>query len=92
MKDDYTKVEISKTDITGEEEIEGAHLQILDKDGEVVEEWTSTKEPHLIEYLPVGEYTLHEGKCAYGIRLCACGRCDLYGRGDWGNPAGFYEG
>ena len=60
MKDDYTKVEISKTDITGEEEIEGAHLQILDKDGEVVEEWTSTKEPHLIEYLPVGEYTLHE--------------------------------
>ncbi len=60
MKDDHTKVEISKTDITGEEEIEGAHLQILDKDGEVVEEWTSTKEPHLIEYLPVGEYTLHE--------------------------------
>ena len=60
MKDDHTKVEISKTDITGEEEIEGAHLQILNKDGEVVEEWTSGKEPHRIEYLPVGEYTLHE--------------------------------
>src|SRR5699024_10345920 len=55
MKDDHTKEEISKTDITGEEEIEGAHLQILNKDGEVVEEWTSTKESHLIEYLPVGE-------------------------------------
>lgn len=60
MQDDHTKVEISKTDITGETEVEGAHLQILNQDGEVVEEWTSTNEPHLIEYLPVGEYTLHE--------------------------------
>ena len=60
MKDDYTKVEITKTDITGETEIEGAKLQVLDKDGSVIEEWTSGKEPHLIERLPVGEYTLHE--------------------------------
>lgn len=60
MQDDHTKVEISKTDITGETEVEGAHLQILNQNGEVVEEWTSTNEPHLIEYLPVGEYTLHE--------------------------------
>lgn len=60
MKDDHTKVEITKTDITGEEEIEGAALQILDQDGNIVEEWTSGKEPHLIEQLPVGEYTLHE--------------------------------
>lgn len=60
MKDDHTKVEITKTDITGEEEVEGATLQVLDKDGKIIEEWTSGKEPHLIEQLPVGEYTLHE--------------------------------
>ena len=60
MKDDHTKVEITKTDITGETEIEGAKLQVLDKDGSIIEEWVSGKEPHLIERLPVGEYTLHE--------------------------------
>ena len=43
MKDDHTKVEITKTDITGEEEVEGATLQVLDKDGKVIEEWTSGK-------------------------------------------------
>lgn len=60
MKDDHTKVEISKTDITDEAEVEGATLQVLDKDGNVVEEWISGKEPHLIEKLPVGDYVLHE--------------------------------
>ena len=59
MKDDHTKVSIRKTDITTGEEIKGAKLQILDKEGTVVEEWVSGEE-HLIEYLPVGEYTLHE--------------------------------
>lgn len=59
MEDDHTKVSISKTDITDGKEIEGAKLQILDHDGEVVESWT-TGEEHLIEYLPVGTYTLHE--------------------------------
>lgn len=59
MKDDHTKVSISKTDITDGKEIQGAKLQILDKDGNVVEEWTSGEE-HVIEYLPTGEYTLHE--------------------------------
>ena len=59
MEDDHTKVSISKTDITDGKEIEGAKLQILDQDGEVVESWT-TGEEHLIEYLPLGTYTLHE--------------------------------
>ena len=59
MEDDHTKVSISKTDITDGKEIEGAKLQVLDQDGEVVESWT-TGEEHLIEYIPVGTYTLHE--------------------------------
>ena len=36
-----TKVEISKTDITGGSEIPGAHLQVLDYAGNVVDEWVS---------------------------------------------------
>ena len=43
MKDDHTKIEITKTDITGEQEIEGAKLQVLDEEGNIIEEWTSTK-------------------------------------------------
>ena len=59
MKDDVTKVEISKTDIAGKE-LPGARLTIYDKDGNVVESWVSEDQPHYIEMLPIGEYTLHE--------------------------------
>lgn len=59
MKDDVTKVEISKTDIAGKE-LPGAKLTILDIDGKTVESWTSGNKPHYIEMLPIGEYTLHE--------------------------------
>ncbi len=59
MKDDVTKVEISKTDIAGKE-LPGANLSILDKDGKEVESWTSGNKPHYMEMLPIGEYTLHE--------------------------------
>ena len=50
MVDDTTKVEISKTDITGEEEIPGCELEIKEKDTDtVLDAWTSTEEKHLIE-------------------------------------------
>lgn len=52
---------ISKTDITGDTELEGAHLEVTDSDGNVVDEWTSTTQPHLIEGLNGGQtYTLTE--------------------------------
>lgn len=52
MVDDTTKVEISKTEITGEEEIPGCELEITDKEsGEVIDAWTSTEEKHLVESL-----------------------------------------
>ena len=59
MKDDVTKVQISKTDISGKE-LPGAKLIILDKNGKTVESWTSEGKPHYIEMLPIGEYTLRE--------------------------------
>lgn len=60
VEDDFTKVSLSKRDITNEEEVEGAHLTLLDEAGEVVEQWVSTNESHLIEALPTGAYTLVE--------------------------------
>ena len=60
MQDDVIKVEISKVDITTNKELPGAELIITNKDGKVVEHWTSTGKPHYIEKLPAGDYTLTE--------------------------------
>ena len=62
MVDDTTKVQISKQDITTGEELPGATLQIIDEDGNVVEEWVSTDEAHFIEGKLIAgkEYTLKE--------------------------------
>ena len=66
MLDDVTKVEINKTDVTDSKEIPGAKLTILDKDGKVVESWVSKKDPHMVEKLPVGTYTLREEQAPDG--------------------------
>ena len=62
MIDDTTIVKISKQDMTTGTELAGAKLQVIDKDGNVIEEWLSTNEPHYIEAkLIAGEsYTLRE--------------------------------
>lgn len=60
MKDEPTKVSISKKDITNHEELPGAHLTITDEEGNIVDEWVSTDEPHYVERLPIGKYTLTE--------------------------------
>jgi len=59
-QNETTKVEISKVDITNEEELPGATLQIKSEAGKIIEEWISTDKPHLIEMLPVGDYVLSE--------------------------------
>ena len=62
MVDDTTIIKISKQDMTTGTELAGATLQVIDKDGNIVEEWVSTNEPHYIEAkLIAGEtYTLRE--------------------------------
>ena len=69
MLDDVTKMEISKKDITDSSEVPGAKLIILDKDGKKVESWTSTDKPHMVEKLPVGEYTLREEQAPDGYLI-----------------------
>ena len=61
ITDEDTKIEISKQDITTKKELEGAKLKVTDKDGKVIDEWTSGKQPHMIKNLTAGEtYTLTE--------------------------------
>ena len=52
-------MEISKVDATTSEELPGATLR-LEHDGELVEEWISTSEPHVVKGLEPGVYTLTE--------------------------------
>lgn len=74
MEDDFTKLEISKADITTGEEIDGAMLEIwsVDRSGrrlKKMDSWTTGDDGHeadgrpkrhRIDYLPVGEYVLTE--------------------------------
>ena len=69
MLDDVIKVEISKVDITTNKELPGAELIITNKDGKVVEHWTSNDKPHYIEKLPAGDYTLTEITAPNGYEI-----------------------
>ena len=61
IENETTCIEISKTDITGEEELVGAKLTVIDENNEVVDSWTSTEKTHKIEGLIVGKtYILRE--------------------------------
>ena len=64
-----TKLEISKTDITGEHELKGATLSIIDVNGNVVASWVSDGTAHYIERIPVGKYILREEIAPYGYKI-----------------------
>ena len=66
IENDFTKIDVSKRDITNESELAGAHLTVTDSDGTIVDEWTSTTEPHRIEALAPGSYTLTETQSPQG--------------------------
>ena len=69
MKDDITRVQISKVDIATGKELPGAELVIKDKDGNTVAQWVSKDKPHYIEKLPAGEYTLTEITAPNGYQI-----------------------
>ena len=67
-KNQPTTVEVTKADITTGTELDGASMSVLDKDGNVIDSWTSVKDsPHVIKRLQVGKtYILREELASYG--------------------------
>ena len=62
-----TSVDISKQDITNGKELPGAKLEIRAADGNLVEDWTSTKTPHTVRGLELEKaYTLTETRAPDG--------------------------
>lgn len=67
-----TKTVLSKTDLTGEKEVEGASLKVTDHDGKIIDEWVSSKDPHEIQGLTVGQtYILHENLAPNGYNIAS---------------------
>lgn len=61
-----TTTEFSKQDLGGNE-LEGASMRLTDDEGNVVDEWTSSKTRHIIRGLVYGKtYTLHEDLAPIG--------------------------
>ena len=70
VEDDLTTVQISKVDAQSEKELEGAKLQIIDEENNIVEEWTSTKEVHVVRGLVANKkYILREQVAPLGYTL-----------------------
>lgn len=62
-----TMIEISKTAVTGTEELEGASMQLLDSNRNVICEWISGKKPYIVEGLEIGKtYILKEDLAPIG--------------------------
>jgi hypothetical protein len=66
--DQETRIALSKTKITGEQELPGCEMQLQDAEGNILETWISGQEAHILEgVLIAGEtYTLVEKRPASG--------------------------
>lgn len=71
VKNEPTLVGFSKVDADTDERISGARLQVMTKDGDVLEEWTSNEHVHHITgKLGAGEtYILHEASAPEGYEV-----------------------
>lgn len=65
-ENDSIDVDVSKQDVYGNE-LEGAKMQLIDKDGIIIDEWVSAKEKHTVTKLKAGEYTLKEAAAPAGF-------------------------
>ena len=94
IPNDYTKVKISKTDMTGAQELEGAEIKICTateyetlgnecKPQKDSWSWTSTKEPHEIDMMEPGNYCLIETVAPAGyVRKTSAVCFEVYKTGD----------
>ena len=66
MKDDPIQAEIEKIDYDNGDSLPGATLQLIDKDENIVDEWTTDGKPHSLYAIAKGTYTLHEKEVPNG--------------------------
>ena len=79
ISNDTTMVEFSKTDVTGDKELPGAKLSVLDSENNVIDTWTSTDKTHKIEGLTIGkEYTLKEEIAPEGYVIATSIKFTIY--------------
>ncbi len=66
-----TEMFFSKQNITNSKELPGAQIVIKDKEtGDIIDEWVSTEEPHIIKYLVEGkEYIMIETQAPNGYDI-----------------------
>lgn len=70
LKDEPVPVTISKRDVTTGEELPGAHLELMDENGDIIYAWVSTNEPFIItDGLKPGKYILRETIAPDGYEL-----------------------
>lgn len=67
----YLQIQITKTDQATGNAVSGAHLQLKDSKGKVVEEWISEAVPHRISRIVPGSYTICETQAPSGYQICA---------------------
>lgn len=82
VDDDYTKVDLSKRDITNEDEIPGAHMALLDHEGTILTTWVSGEEDKRIEALEPGDYTLVETMTPHGYDVATAVDFTVHATGD----------
>ena len=66
MKDDPIQAGIEKIDYDNGDSLPGATLQLIDKDENIVDEWTTDGKPHSLYAIAKGTYTLHEKEVPNG--------------------------
>ena len=72
LTDDYTKVQFKKVDKDDpDKNLANAHLQLLDTDGNVIQDWITGEEPEMFNAIRPGDYVLHEESAPDGYRIAA---------------------
>lgn len=65
-----TNIEVFKNDTVTGQPVVGAHLQLIDNNGKIVEEWDTTTESKIITNIKTGvKYTIKETKVPSGYKM-----------------------